>query len=301
MATEPNTGLTWQEAGSLTTDALHNQVIDFVSIWVNCIVLAVGQPAPTGSEVDGDRYIVGSGTGPFAMHDDEMAILRGGTWQFHEAQEGVTVHNLADGADWINEGSGGWAQKTSGGGIPDAPADGTTYGRKDNAWEPISASGALEKLVDFTVTTAQQDIDFSSLDLDADASYVIELAYVPAATGDKGIYLYFNADLTATNYNSTLFYSDGAAPSGFAFNNAYAFSSGAGSIYTASAKFEIAKLAGHLPRSRISATGRSTAGLRSMLNNHEWNSTANVTAIKLRHADAGGFAAGTRARLYRMN
>lgn len=116
MATEPNTGLTWQEPNSLTTDALHNQVIDFVSIWVNCRVLAVGQAAPTGTEVEGDRYIVGTGTGVFAGHDDELAILRGGTWQFHEAQEGVTVRNLADAEDWINEGSGGWAVKAGGGG-----------------------------------------------------------------------------------------------------------------------------------------------------------------------------------------
>lgn len=117
MATEPNTGLTWQEAGSLTTDALHNQVIDFVSIWVNCSVLAVGQAAPAGTEVEGDRYIVGTGTGPFAMHDDDLAIRRGGTWQFHAPPAaGVPIiKNLDDGTDWECV-AGVWAEKAGGGG-----------------------------------------------------------------------------------------------------------------------------------------------------------------------------------------
>jgi hypothetical protein len=116
MATEPNTGLTWQEANSLTTDALHNQVIDFVSIWVNCIVLAVGQAAPTGTEVDGDRYIVGTGTGVFSGHDDELAILRGGTWQFHAPPAaGVPIiKNLDDGTDWECDETGSWSIKGTG-------------------------------------------------------------------------------------------------------------------------------------------------------------------------------------------
>ena len=142
MSTEPNTGLTYQEPGSLQTDALQNELVNYLGVWLNCAVQSVGQAAPTGSEIEGDRYIVGTGTGVFAGHDDELAILRGGTWQFHEANEGVSVRNLDDAEDWINEGSGGWAVKAGGGGgISDAPADGTTYGRKDNAWEPISAGG----------------------------------------------------------------------------------------------------------------------------------------------------------------
>ena len=117
MATEPNTGLTWQEANSLTTDALHNQLLDFVSVWVNCVVLNVGQAAPTGSEAEGDCYIVGTGTGVFAGHDDELAILRGGTWQFHAPPDaGVPIiKNLDDGTDWECV-AGVWAAKSGGGG-----------------------------------------------------------------------------------------------------------------------------------------------------------------------------------------
>lgn len=535
MTTAPNTGLTFQNANSLRTDELYAELINYLDAWLNCGVLAVGQAAPTGTEVDGDRYIIGTGTGPFVGHDGKLAIKFSGTWFFFAPPAaGIPiVKNLSDGTDWECV-AGVWTEKASGGasaydalsdvdttgladgdmmvwdagtsmwrpiapgagggasdladlsdvdvtgiadgdiliwdaststwlpgvggggggggmvllgtavatggataalgvtGIPagysalklvysgrstkasttddlritfngdtganyntqlssfigaggyfsstvnaaagdigfvpgaSAPANslstlemiiprydsatfdkssvatyaldfGTTSGGVRNVfWHPTTpvaitslsliaaggnhvdgsilyvyglpatvggggGDGPLEKLLDFTVTTAVQDIDFTGLDLDADETYIIELSYVPASTGDKGIYLYFNNDLTATNYNAVLFYSDGASPSGFALNSAYAFSVGAGSIYTAKAKFEIGKLAGHMPRTAVTATGRSAAGLRSMLNNHEWTGTGNVTDIKLRHADAAGFAVGTRARLYKLS
>lgn len=141
MATEPKTGLTWQEANSLTTDALHNQLLDFVSVWVNCVVLNVGQAAPTGSEAEGDCYIVGTGTGPFAMHDDELAIRRGGTWQFHAPPAaGVPIiKNLDDGKDWECV-AGVWAEK-AGAGIPEAPIDGQEYVRKNAGWAVATGGG----------------------------------------------------------------------------------------------------------------------------------------------------------------
>ena len=116
MSTEPITGLTYQEAGSLQTDALQNAELNYYGAWLNCVVLSVGDTSPPGSPADGDRYIVGAAaTGAWATHDDKLAVYRDG-WQFYEPIEGVTVHNLDDGADWINEGSGGWALKTGGGG-----------------------------------------------------------------------------------------------------------------------------------------------------------------------------------------
>lgn len=118
MSTEPNTGLTWQEAGSRTTDSLHNQVVDLLGFWLNCTVLAVGQAAPVGGEAEGTRYIVGTGTGLFAEQDGKGAILRGGTWQFHAPPSGGVpiIRNLDDGADWGCDDSGVWAAKAGGGG-----------------------------------------------------------------------------------------------------------------------------------------------------------------------------------------
>lgn len=36
---------------------------------------------------------------------------------------------------------GAWQSRGSGGGIPDAPSDGNTYGRKNSAWEQLAAGG----------------------------------------------------------------------------------------------------------------------------------------------------------------
>lgn len=161
MSTEPNTGLTWQEANSQTTDALHNQVVDLLAVWLNCTVLAVGQAVPAGSEVEGDRYIVGTGTGVFAGHDDELAILRGGTWQFHAPPAaGVPIiKNLDDGADWQCNDAGVWSQKAG---------TGTSAGRH---MIPVMAAGMSPKqaagcaaLAYFAGASGQPDVPFLAFD-----------------------------------------------------------------------------------------------------------------------------------------
>ena len=108
MSTEPNTGLTWQEAGSLTTDALHNQVVELLGVWLNCAVQSIGDTVPPGSPVNGQRFIVGaSATGAWATHDGEMAIYRDG-WQFYAPPEGASALNLDDGFRYVYL-SGAWA------------------------------------------------------------------------------------------------------------------------------------------------------------------------------------------------
>lgn len=115
MSTEPITGLTYQEPGSLQTDALQNAELNYYGAWLNCVVLSVGDTAAPGSPLDGDRYIVGtSATGVWATHDDKLAVYRDG-WQFYDPIEGVAVRNLDDASDWIFEGSAGWSVKAGGG------------------------------------------------------------------------------------------------------------------------------------------------------------------------------------------
>ena len=84
-----------------------------------------------------DLHIVGTPWGGFATNN--AVIYLGDTWYEYEAYAGwVKSINgdlyYFDGSDWT-AGSGG------GGGIPDAPSDGNTYGRKDGDWEAISAGG----------------------------------------------------------------------------------------------------------------------------------------------------------------
>lgn len=116
MATEPITGQTYQEAGSLQTDALQNAQLDYFAAWLNCVVLSVGDTAPPGSPTNGDRYIVGaSATGEWATHDDALAVYRDG-WQFYAPTEGVWVKDLDSGDDYEFVGSGPDWQVKSGGG-----------------------------------------------------------------------------------------------------------------------------------------------------------------------------------------
>ena len=82
-----------------------------------------------------DLHIVGTPWGGFATNN--AVIYLGDTWYEYEAYAGW-VKSIGgglyyfDGSDWV-EGSGG--------GIPDAPTDGNTYGRKDGDWDVVSAGG----------------------------------------------------------------------------------------------------------------------------------------------------------------
>lgn len=40
-----------------------------------------------------------------------------------------------------------WQDDLSGGGIPDAPSDGSTYGRKDGAWSAVGSGGGVQSIV----------------------------------------------------------------------------------------------------------------------------------------------------------
>lgn len=150
MSTEPITGLTYQAAGSLQTDALQNAELNYYGAWLNCVVLSVGDTAPPGSPMNGDRYIVGVGaSGAWAPFGDYLVVYRDG-WQAYEPIEGVTVHNLADGADWINEGSGGWAVK-DGGGVTSTGIPVVTDATSARTMDPTDAG----KYIRFTATGAK--------------------------------------------------------------------------------------------------------------------------------------------------
>lgn len=81
-----------------------NITIDQIDALLQCTVLAI-QDAPPGGPGDGDRYIVGTGSGDWAGEDDQLAVYRatGDFWDFYAAK---IVINLADGLLYIN--NAGW-------------------------------------------------------------------------------------------------------------------------------------------------------------------------------------------------
>lgn len=195
MARTPNMDIPNQEAGSLTTDALFNEFAGIVDVWLNCVVLATAQAAPAGSESDGDRYIVGTGTGVFSGHDGELAILLGGTWQFYAPPpSGVPIiKNLDDGADWECDDAGVWALKasysavTSVNGMTGA-VTGVTTGRHE---VPITAAsispsstGGCATLA--TIASAANQPDIVTLDFDPSTQEYAQFSIPMPKSWNKG-------------------------------------------------------------------------------------------------------------------
>ena len=309
MATEPNTGLTFQEANSLQTDALQNELVNYLGVWLNCAVQSIGDTTPPTSPANGDRYIVGaSATGAWATHDDELAILRGGTWQFHAPPAaGVPIiKNLADNSDWECV-AGVWAEKA--GGIAEAPIDGQEYVRKNAAWAVAtgdSGGGAMEKLAEVVVTgSAVTDIDFSGLDLDADGIYQIEMFVKPGATGQHLVAMYYSGDTTNANYYSQLGYFLSATPGAGASAAPYIFFNNTLSNTTNPYSFtaKLMKISGEKPTAISIGQGVNTTTGFPFFSSyaHRRDNTGNVISIKLRNTITNGFGVGTIVRLYRLN
>lgn len=116
MATEPITGLTYQEANSLQTDVLQNAELNYFSVWANTICQSVNDTTPPVSPNAGDCYAVGiAATGDWAGHDNTLAVYRDSVWQFYTPREGVVVMNLADNSQYRSL-SGVWSIYSAGGG-----------------------------------------------------------------------------------------------------------------------------------------------------------------------------------------
>lgn len=164
----------------------------------------------------------------------------------------------------------------------------------------MSASfGMPVKIAEVVVGSAQQDIDFTGLDLDTDRVYIIELVMKPNATTDSTVYLYYNADTTAANYQVQYSSAIGASITTqfITSNAAIAFGNiTANTAHTYTASLRISKIAGCTPMAHGNSEYTASGNPMHNILNHRWTGTANVTSMKLRHTS--NFGAGTVARLY---
>lgn len=165
--------------------------------------------------------------------------------------------------------------------------------------EFAAAMGLPVLLQTVTVGTAQQDLDFTSLDLDADGTYRIELVVSPNSTGVQEVFCYYNGDLTAANYQSQ--YLVGAVSSTLAGRSTTATAAFGGSptstAFTSRSSLNVSKVAGKNPI-LTSLNSYDVTGLAAGVFAHRWTGTANVTAIKLRHTSL--FGVGTVAKIYKV-
>lgn len=113
-ATTPDDGLTTLVTGN----GLRFAVEDAASISLNSVLSTA--TVPTGSEVVGDAYIVGVGTGAFAGQDDNLAFLTRRGWVFAVPEIGATVLDEATGQNtqFTDTGWGAFAVTFADGSIP---------------------------------------------------------------------------------------------------------------------------------------------------------------------------------------
>lgn len=84
---------------------------------------------------EGEIHIVGTTWGGFTSNN--AVIYKDGTWLEFEAFEGWV--KIVGGSQYYFDGSG-WVAG-GGDGLPDAPSDGSIYGRQDASWVTIPSSG----------------------------------------------------------------------------------------------------------------------------------------------------------------
>lgn len=111
-----------------------------VSVLLKAVALSRITNLP-GSPVNGDIYIVPDGQ----TNEKKVAFRDNGAWGYITAWEGLqfwvddeNAFVTFNGADWT---------AGSAGSVPEAPIDGTQYGRKDGVWVAVAAGGSANRTI----------------------------------------------------------------------------------------------------------------------------------------------------------
>lgn len=187
MATEPRTNLTYWAPGILQPDLIVNALIQWVAVWSQAVVITVLN-APPGDAHNGETYLIGTGTGAWEGHDDEIAYwLDDGVnafWLYFAPNEGYEARRLDTGVVLEYTGTAGWV--IGSGGIPDAPSDGEVYGRQDGEWVIVSTSGGVWGAITGTLS-AQTDLQSAlNAKLDDSQATAFGLSVLGAADAAAG-------------------------------------------------------------------------------------------------------------------
>jgi hypothetical protein len=101
-----NNDIPFVPEGTIDPAAGLNLSLNHIDAILQVAVIAI-QDSPPGSPAEGDRYIIGAGTGDWAGHDNEVARYLDGVWTFHDTV--VFALNLDDEKLYLNTfGSSGW-------------------------------------------------------------------------------------------------------------------------------------------------------------------------------------------------
>lgn len=128
----------WQSGTNENSIPANDNALRVQVLMAPAIDVADSEP---GSPSEDDIHVIGTPWGGFT--ENNVVIYKGGVWLEWEAFEGWV--KVIDGQQYYFDGSV-WVLG-GGAGIPDAPSDGNTYGRKDGDWEAISAGGEAPTVV----------------------------------------------------------------------------------------------------------------------------------------------------------
>jgi len=162
----------------------------------------------------------------------------------------------------------------------------------------LGESGALELVENQTLAAAATSVVFSGLDLDNDIYYVLNYRLTEATNNLISLSLFYNADTTANHYYNQYLQGFGAATAAGNQNNAYAINCEA--LKSCIGQIFISKT----PEDYVYASIRNKRNYQNNmvleLTDHDWNSTANITALTLTSSTANSIATGSQFTLYKM-
>lgn len=87
MSQTPIYNIEEMEDPPASPDIIINEAIRRLEVMASKVALDF-EDAPPTSIADGDVYVVDTGTGAFAGHDDEIVYRSGNAWHFVDAREG---------------------------------------------------------------------------------------------------------------------------------------------------------------------------------------------------------------------
>lgn len=109
---EPKTGLYFWPPGAMQPDLLFNAMLYWIAVWGQAVVIAI-EDDPPGSPDEGDTYLIGTGSGEWAGHDDSLAYWSGQVWLYFPPLNGYMLRNL--GTDEVLIYSSSWTVWSGGG------------------------------------------------------------------------------------------------------------------------------------------------------------------------------------------
>lgn len=155
--------------------------------------------------------------------------------------------------------------------------------------------GSLSFVTETTLGADATDITVSSLDLDADEKYFIEILVQRTASGASStLSCFFNGDTTATNYERGIL-----TNAGFAAADNANFASLTASSYARFEAWLCRGISGN-PMLNIQGTKIESGSVSTHYGGVYWDTSANVTSITINSSVATGFLAGSRVRIWKL-